>query len=86
MTQIEFITSADLDRFKKELLEELKLTLSPTVVADRPWLRSADVRRMLNISANTLQSFRIKGIIASTKVGGIWFYKRLDIIKVLENS
>jgi hypothetical protein len=69
MTQIEFITSADLDRFKKELLEELKLTLSPTVVADRPWLRSADVRRMLNISANTLQSFRIKGIVTSTKVG-----------------
>jgi hypothetical protein len=86
MAQIEFITSNDLAQFKKELLEELKLTISPAVGADRPWLRSADVRKMLNISANTLQSFRIKGIIASTKVGGIWFYKRMDIIKVLENS
>lgn len=50
------------------------------------WLRSADVRELLNISDSTLQTFRINGTIPAYKLDNMWFYKNDEIVAVLESG
>lgn len=81
---VEFITKEDLYIFKKELLQELLGALNHQPQKTGQWLKSSDVRKMLNISPNTLQSFRIKGVLKFSKVGSTFFYKADDVQKMLE--
>ena len=50
------------------------------------FLRSADVRVLLNISDSTLQTYRINGTIPAYKLGTTWLYKQDEIINVLESN
>ncbi|MBK9733204.1 MAG: helix-turn-helix domain-containing protein [Chitinophagaceae bacterium] len=79
------ITHDDLLSFKEDLLIELK-ELFGGGLKQRKWLKSEDVRKMLNISPGTLQTFRIKEILPFTKVGGIIFYDYDDVVKVLDGN
>jgi len=47
------------------------------------WLRCSDVRKLLKISTGTIQNLRISGKLKSNKVGGIHFYKRSDVEKMI---
>lgn len=86
MAAIEIITQEDLQQFRTQLLEDIKhLIISPGQQV-RQWLKSADVRKMLNISNGTLQTLRINGTLRFTKVGSIFFYKNEDIVKLLEGK
>jgi hypothetical protein len=58
---IELVTKEDLQVLRRELLEDLKQFLAGRKHEPKKWLRSADVRKMLNISAGTLQNLRITG-------------------------
>ena len=86
MTTLDLITKQDLELFKAELFAELKkLSIAPTAEqAGKKWLKSIEVRKLLQISAGTLQNLRINGTIAYTKVGSLLYYKHEDIIKLLE--
>ncbi|HEY9560040.1 MAG TPA: helix-turn-helix domain-containing protein [Anseongella sp.] len=85
--QVEILTREDLKQFKTELLDELKEALnSRQYPPDKPWLKSTEVRKLLNISPGTLQTLRINGTLRSTKVGGSLYYKYEDILKVLEEN
>ena len=83
MMSVEIITKEDLFHFKQELLSELKLILTPPAPV-KPWLRSYEVRKLLNISSGTLQTLRINGTLRYSKMGGTMFYKMEDIQKALE--
>lgn len=48
------------------------------------WMESADVCRALDISKRTLQSYRERGNIPFSNVGGKYFYKESDIAAYLE--
>jgi len=78
------LTTEDLSRFKKELLESIKELLNEH---DHPmpktWLRSTDVMKRLNISHGTLQNLRNKNVIPSYKLEGIILYDALEIDQVL---
>ena len=50
------------------------------------YIDSADVCRVLNITKRTLQSYRDKGILPYTRIGGKFFYKEADIQKILEDG
>ena len=80
------VTTEDLMVFKEELLDELKEVLAQTYPPAQPWLRSAQVRERLNISAGTLQTLRINGILPYSKIGGILFYPQEGIERVLEEN
>jgi hypothetical protein len=87
--QIEILTKNDLNQFKTELLEELKVMISKTKPAanqQKEWLKSYEVRKLLNISPGTLQTMRVNGIITFSKVGGIFYHSYADICKVLEGK
>jgi hypothetical protein len=82
----EIITIEDLNQFKAELIEEVKLLLNtPGANQKKEYLRSADVKKLLSISPGTLQNLRIKGLPYS-KINGTCFYKYRDIVELLERN
>ena len=83
---VEIITKEDLEQFKSELLEDLLKVLQPNQPQAKQWLKSQDVRKLLNISPGTLQNLRINGTLRFTKIGGIFYYKSQDITKILEGN
>lgn len=84
---IDVSTKQDLVQMKNEILEEIRLLLGKHPRSDDSgWLRSAQVRRILNISPGTLQNLRIRGKIRFTKLGGSFFYKLSDIEMALTQN
>ena len=80
----EIITREDLQLFKIELLTEIKALLQNQSKAPDEWLRSSQVRKMLNISPNTLQALRVRGKLNYTKVGSIFYYKLEELRHLLD--
>lgn len=83
---VEFITKEDLYIFRKELLQELLVALKHQPQKSSQWLRSIEVRKMLNVSPNTLQRLRVKGVLKFSKVGSTFYYKADDVQKMLEGK
>lgn len=83
---IEVITQEDLDEFRTLLLNDLKEILQSKPEQTKQWLKSNEVRKLLNISPGTLQNLRINGTLTYTKVGGIIYYAYSDLLKVLEEN
>lgn len=83
---IETLTKADLYEFRKSLLEDIREILKGTNEQSKKWLKSTEVRKLLNISPGTLQTLRINGTLSYTKIGGIIYYANQDIYKALENN
>ena len=81
---VELITKADLEQFKKELFEELKTGGHRPKPELPQWLKSYQVRNLLKISPGTLQNLRVNGTLSFTRVGGILYYNQEDIMRVLE--
>jgi len=85
--QVEIITKEDLKQFKAELIQELKEALGGEAkTTAKEWLKSVEVRKLLNISPGTLQNLRINGTLRYTKIGGIMYYRQSDITKLLETG
>lgn len=83
----EVITRDDLQEFKVELLEELrKLLKELSGQPTKKWLKSWEVRKILDISPGTLQNLRINGTLPYTKIGGVMYYDYADIQKMLQEN
>ena len=83
----EVITTEDLQEFKHELLEEIGgLIKNKSGVQPKKWLKSSDVRELLDISPGTLQNLRINGTLPYSKMGGVIFYDYDDILKVMQEN
>lgn len=84
-TREQLVTLADLDQFRNDLLKEMKSLLNQKQSApQKSWLKSFEVRKLLKISSGTLQHLRDVGKLPFTRVGGIIYYEREDIEKMLE--
>lgn len=85
--EAQVITKNDLLEFRKTLLNDLLQVLQPKEAKlIKPWLKNSEVRKLLNISSNTIQRLRIAGKLRSSKVGGIHYYRYEDIEKLLNNE
>ncbi|MFZ4860791.1 helix-turn-helix domain-containing protein [Sphingobacterium sp. Mn56C] len=84
--EIDFVSREDLLALKVELIKEIREILNEKLNGgiSQHWLRSADVRKLMGISAGTLQNFRINGTLPYRKVGGIMFYSRADILDLMK--
>lgn len=80
---IEVITREDLNEFRSLLLYDIKELLKPNIQPAKQWLKSKEVRKLLNISPGTLQTLRINKTLSYTKIGGILYYNNADIEKLL---
>ncbi|MCW3072883.1 MAG: putative DNA-binding protein [Bacteroidetes bacterium] len=84
---VELITKEDLQLFKQDMLNEIKAILKPKLgQAQKEWMKSYEVRKMLGISPGTLQQMRINGTLEFTQLGGLMYYKYEDIIKLMEKN
>jgi hypothetical protein len=83
---LEIITKEDLRQLKTEMLAEIRQLIKPEDRQNKQWLKSAEVRKLLNISPGTLQNLRINGTLRFTKIGGMMYYKLEDINRLLEGG
>lgn len=83
---IEIVTKEDLQAFRLQLLNDLKAFFETSHPPEKPWLKNADVRKLLNVSANTVQRLRISGKLKSSKLGGVHYYRYEDIEEVLRKG
>lgn len=80
-------TKQDLLDFKNELFKEILELLTSFKMNQEEWLKSSEVKKLLKISAGTLQNYRVNGILPFKKIGGTLYYKYRDIEKLLgENN
>lgn len=82
---IELVTLSDLESFKKEIIAEIS-TLLQGKTEPKKWLRSKDVKKLLNISDGTLQTLRVNGTLPFTKMGKTMYYEYNDVIKILTEN
>ena len=84
---IEVITKEDLNELRQLLIADLStlLEIKPQQ-QQKKWLKSNEVRELLNISPGPLQNLRINGTLTYTRVGGILFYESAHIDKLLNEN
>lgn len=83
----EIITKEDLDKFGDHLLSEIRFLLGGKMFDESgKWLKSYQVKNMLKISPGTLQNLRVNGTLNYTKIGGILYYKREDVVALLNGK
>lgn len=83
---VHIITLEDLNEFRSQLLNDLKEIIQSKPQQTKQWLKSNEVRKLLNISPGTLQNLRINGTLSYTKIGGIMYYNHADIDKLLNGN
>jgi len=85
---VEIITKEDLQVFRMQLLSDLRemFQVADKVHPDKPWLKNAEVMKLLKVSANTIQRLRIAGKLKASKVGGVHYYRYEDIEKLLNSN
>jgi hypothetical protein len=84
---VEILTKDDLQVFRQQLLNDIRQLFATTEgKAQKQWLKNSDVRKLLNVSSNTVQRLRIAGKLKSTKIGGIHYYRLDDIETLLRNG
>jgi len=82
----EIITKEDLQEFGKSLLNQIRGMLGQTFEEPKKWLKTYQVKNLLKIADNTLQTLRDNGTIPFTKIGGILYYNYEDINRVLSGE
>ncbi len=77
---VELITREDLQAFRLQLLSDLRqLFATSEAKQQKQWLKSCDVRKLLNVSSNTVQRLRISGKLRSSKIGGEHYFRLEDV-------
>jgi hypothetical protein len=80
----QLVTLEDLQRFRIELLIEIKKLLKEhTVKAEKKWMKTKDIRKFLGVSQGTLQTLRVNGSLPYTKIGGVYYYDFDDVQAML---
>jgi hypothetical protein len=80
----QLITLGDLQEFKDDLLLSIRSLIqnqAPQPV--KKWLKSYEVKKILNISTGTLQNLLSNGTLPHTKIGGLIYYDAELINKVM---
>ena len=83
--KLEIITRDDLKTLKQEIVTELKSILGDQK-EQKKWLKSSDVREMLNISPGTLQNLRVNGTLPYTRMGKTIYYEYADVNQILTQN
>ncbi len=84
---IEVVTKEDLQELRLQLLNDIRHLISPRETKMvKPWLKNAEVKKLLSIYSNTIQRLRVAGKLRSTKVGGVHYYRYEDIEKLLNSE
>ena len=82
----EQITKDDLRQFGMLLINEMRAVMVANSVqeerAEAEWIKTRAVRKLLDISAGTLQNIRVTGKIRCKKVLGSYYYNKADLLEL----
>ncbi|MDL2230216.1 helix-turn-helix domain-containing protein [Alistipes sp. OttesenSCG-928-L06] len=67
-------------------LEEIKSSVNNDSSTKKRWIRSTEVKALLNISHGKLQQMRDSGQIKFTRIGRVIFYDIRDIEKMMKEK
>lgn len=85
--KVELVTKDDLQEFKAELLAELKKLVTPNgKETSKSWLKSREVRKMLEISPGKLHALRVSKQLPFVRLGGVIYYEREDVHRLFEKN
>ena len=78
-------TKQDLELLRQQLVADFTTLLhKPDNEPQKEFLRAKEARKLLGgISNGSLQNLRVKGLLESSKIGGIFYYKRSGIMAML---
>jgi hypothetical protein len=83
----QLVTLDDLEKFRVTLLTDIRMMLEGQLAKPpKRWLKSNEVRKLLNISGGTLQTLRNTGQLPFTRVRGLIFYDAVEIDQILINK
>ena len=83
MIKAELVTTEDLKNLKEELVSEIRdLLKNSTESVD--WVKSSEVKKILNCSEGTLVNWRTTGLLPCSKVKGTFYYRKSDLNRVFE--
>ncbi|GAA4906343.1 helix-turn-helix domain-containing protein [Mucilaginibacter defluvii] len=84
---IDLITREDLQKFKNDLLDELRAIIMHDQTPDiKKWLKTKEVRKLLQMSAGKLHSLRVSGALKFTRIGGLLYYDKSDIERLFNKN
>ncbi|MEJ5144645.1 DNA-binding protein [Sphingobacterium sp. MYb388] len=80
----DLLTIGDWEDYKLELITEIKELLKERNIANKKWLKTHEVLKLLRISPGNLQQLRSRKIIPYTPIGGLFCYYEEDMMGLLE--
>ncbi|GAA3772822.1 helix-turn-helix domain-containing protein [Flavobacterium ginsengiterrae] len=87
----EFITKDDLRQFGLFMADTVRTAVAEAfqpknIERESEWLKSKAVRRLLDISAGSVQNLRTSQKVRFKKVLGSYYYNREDLEKLFDND
>ncbi|UFH34721.1 DNA-binding protein [Flavobacterium acetivorans] len=87
----EIITKEDLRQFGLQLLDKMRIivqetTHAQTEIAQSEWLKSKAVKKLLDISAGSVQNLRVTQKVRFKKVLGSYYYNKEDLQKLFNDE
>lgn len=91
MMSDDVVTKEDLKQFSLFLLDKIEILLEKSSFVknetnDPEWLKSKAVRKLLDISAGSVQNLRISQKVRFKKVLGSYYYNREDLQKLFDDE
>lgn len=83
----EIITKEDLRQFSLELLNSIKIliiqkTEAQNQVEEQEWIKSKQVRKLMDMSPGSVQNLRVTQKVRFKKVLGSYYYNKTDLLKL----
>ncbi|SEJ25225.1 Helix-turn-helix domain-containing protein [Dyadobacter sp. SG02] len=82
----QLITLADLRSVRDELLAAIARPRGSSTDTAKKWLKSSEVRKLLNISPGKLLALRANRQLAFVRLGGVIYYDRDDIEAMIQKA
>ncbi|WP_125720989.1 MerR family transcriptional regulator [Flavobacterium ustbae] len=87
----DFLTKDDLRQFGLMLTESMRTLISQAIppvkdTTESLWIKSKSVRKLLDISAGSVQNLRISKKVRFKKVLGSYYYNKEDLQKLFDDE
>lgn len=85
------VTKDDLRQFGLLLLNDIRKIIEESQTTDKEsldpeWLKSRVVRKLMDMSAGSLQNLRVTGKVRFKKVLGSYYYNKTDLTKLFDQQ
>lgn len=87
----DMITKEDLRQFGLELLGNIGTLITQSKegygdVIDQEWIKSKQVRKLMNMSPGSVQNLRVTEKVRFKKIGGSYYYNKADLLKLFTDE